>query len=516
MRDVRHHTSDRRLQATNAGFGAAFADLFNGLCRLLRIPNTLQSALPIFLLCLPAPGLQAQAAMLVSEGMSIRNDYGYEIIGRLRDRILLFRDKYDEFEIQAYDNQMHMAWSKELEDFDRRGVQILGVVGNKNDFSVIYKLRRRGATMLRIHKYDPGANLIDSMTVKNYGDRLFSTPVLDVVRSEDKNTFVVYNTAEHNKLELICFRADKMQVLWDKTVLFEDSDTDSNVKTMALSNTGEFFIVSEFNNRRSKMEEHQMRILRISAGVDQLAHVPLPEFLTHDVKFTYDNQRQTLVGAGLFADKNRDRSNGAFFLRLAPSADTMAHTLRYEPFDDKFISILRRKDVEDDTKGIADADVEQVVLRQDGGVLLIAERHHEVQRGTVSGRGFWRDGVRAVVDYYFDDLFVIAMHPDGNAHWKTVLHKKQYSQDDEATFSSFFLLRASDKMRFLFNDEVKYENTCSEYVINPIGHFDRNSLINTFNQNLRLRFRDALQISANECLVPSEFRNKLRLVLLRY
>jgi hypothetical protein len=33
---------------------------------------------------------------------------------------------------------------------------------------------------------------------------------------------------------------------------------------------------------------------------------------------------------------------------------------------------------------------------------------------------------------------------------------------------------------------------------------------------LRLRFRDAIQLSSTETLVPSEFRNKLRLVLIRY
>ena len=68
----------------------------------------------------------------------------------------------------------------------------------------------------------------------------------------------------------------------------------------------------------------------------------------------------------------------------------------------------------------------------------------------------------------------------------------------------------------LFNDEIKYETTCSEYVLSPAGDFDRNSLLTTDGQNLRLRFRDALQVSAGECLVPSEFRNKLRLVLLRF
>jgi hypothetical protein len=207
--------------------------------------------------------------------------------------------------------------------------------------------------------------------------------------------------------------------------------------------------------------------------------------------------------------------NGSFYLSIPAVLDS-AYKLNYSPFDDKFISILRGKDVEDDTKGIPEAEVRQLVLRQDGGIVLIAERFHEIQRGTASSRGFWHDGMRLIVDYFYDDIFVIGMNGDGTTHWKTVLHKKQFSQDDEGTFSSFFLVRHSDKLRLLFNDEIKYENTCSEYQISPVGGYNRNSLINTVGQGLRLRFRDALQVSSAECLIPSEFRNKLKLVLVRF
>lgn len=456
----------------------------------------------------------AQGKVLVSEPISLRNDYGYELIGRLRDRILLFRDKFDEFEVQAFDNQMRMSWNRKLDDLDKNGIQVLTVIGGKNDFSVIYKVRRRGVTVVRVNKYDPGANLIDTMTVKNYGERVFSPPVIEILHSEDKNCLVAINTAERSQLEATCFRLDKMQPLWDKSVHFEDNYFESTVKGMTLGDAGDYYLVTELNNRRNKLDEHELKILHIQASGDNLIRVPLPEFLTNDVEFAYDNLNHRLVGAGLYADKNRERANGIFFVQMASGGTNPV--LRSEAFSDKVISILRRKDVEDDTKGIADAEVGQIILRRDGGVLMVAERHHEIQRGTAAGRGFWRDGMRIVMDFYFDDLLLVALHPDGQLHWTTVLHKKQYSQDDEATFSSYFLHATPDRLHFMFNDEIKYENTCSDYVVTPLGDFDRNSLMNTFGQNLRLRFRDAIQLSIGECLVPSEFRNKLRLVLLRF
>jgi len=458
------------------------------------------------------PRADAQS-MLVSDPILIRNDYGYELIGRLRDRVLLFRDKFDKFEVQAFDPQMRLSWNRELEDIGRHGIQILSVVGGKNDFSIVFKQKWKGHTLLRVHKYDPGANLIDSMTLLDYGERVFSPPTLDVIRSEDKNCLVVYNDVERSKLEAICFRLDKMQVLWDKEISLENESDNDAPSAMVLSNAGEFFIASEDNNRRSKIEEHQYTILGVSSGPDKLIKIPLNNFLINNEKFTFDNAQNRLLAAGLYAEKNRERANGVFFLAIP---DTGPHVLNYEPFDDKFISILRRKDVEDDTKGISDADVDQLILRQDGGLLLLAERHHEVQRGASAGRGFWREGMRMVIDYYYEDIMIIAMYPDGRTQWKTVLHKKQYSQDDEGTFSSYYMVRNTDKLRLLFNDEIKYENTCSEYILSPVGAFDRNSLLTTAGQGLRLRFRDAMQLNAGECLIPSEYRNRLRLVLVRF
>lgn len=486
--------------------------------RLLLLFSLFKPALVLWLSGLGAISAAAQQSISVSEPLVIRNDYGYELIGRLRDRVLLFRDKYDEFEVQAFDAQMRLSWSRNLEDLDRRGVQILNVVGGKNDFSILFKVRRRGTTLLRVHKYDPGANLIDSMTIKNYGERIFSPPVLDVVRSEDRQCFVVYNTAEREQLEITCFRLDRMQVLWDKSVALKEPFYDNDISAMSLGNNGELFLVTEHNNRKARLDEHDFRVLRVGHAGESLSRLPLPGLLTCDVKFAFDNQHGRLVGVGLYGEKNRDRANGSFFMAL-PS-DGTAPLLRSDPFDDQFLDILRRRDTPDNDesggRGIADADVTQIVLREDGGALLIAERHHEVQRGASAARGFWRDGVRIVIDFYYDDMLVIGYDPAGMPVWRTVLHKKQYSQDDEASYSSYFLVRTSDHLRFLFNDEIKYENTCSEYVLSPLGDFDRNSLLNTFNQNLRLRFRDGLQISATECLVPSEFRNRLKLVLLRF
>jgi hypothetical protein len=117
---------------------------------------------------------------------------------------------------------------------------------------------------------------------------------------------------------------------------------------------------------------------------------------------------------------------------------------------------------------------------------------------------------RSTIDYYYNDIFAISVHPDGEEHWKKVLYKKQYSQDDEGAYSSFFLFKTPANVRLIFNDEIKFENTVSEYVVKGTGDNERHSLLSTELLKLRLRFRDAIQIAGDKMVVPSERRGQLR------
>ena len=64
----------------------------------------------------------------------------------------------------------------------------------------------------------------------------------------------------------------------------------------------------------------------------------------------------------------------------------------------------------------------------------------------------------------------------------------------------------------IYNDEIKSNNTVSEYVLDPLGNYKRTSVLSTEYQNLKLRFQDATQISSTELLVPSQKNYDLSLV----
>jgi len=164
--------------------------------------------------------------------------------------------------------------------------------------------------------------------------------------------------------------------------------------------------------------------------------------------------------------------------------------------------------------------IKDLILRQDGGILLFFESYKEFSRRSAS-RGYSRRdaalyGDRGWVDYYNEDIIIISTHADGTQHWKKVLHKKQFSQDDEAIFSSFYIFKTPSRLRLVYNDDITKNSTISEYLVDPIGKYERRSLLNTEYENLKLRFNDSIQLSSKSMIVPSQQSYTLNLVKITY
>lgn len=466
----------------------------------------------IFLISFLSLTLSAQD-ILVSEDLPLRNDVSYELIGELKGNILLYHNRSTEHEIQCFDPRMQLDWSKELE-FDRRTAKTLGIIADDQHFFIFHHFRRKGNTLLKVNKYDAGANLQDSVLVFDYGF-LFFTPDFTLIRSEDRTKALVFFVEKQSIMRALAFDVTTMELLWEKSFAPEDYSYSEDGLQALVDNNGNMHLIIEKDNYRSRRKEHFYQVHSFYGETDEYRtfDTSFKGMLTYDAFFTYDDLNNTLVAAGFYSEKDLGKATGFFYLNIDPRKPSDI-TLKFQKFDtETLMGILGKRGKR--AKGIQEISIQEVVLRRDGGAILIGERNRMFERGGTSRT--YIDGVnRFMVDYYFDELLIASIHPTGEVHWKTILHKKQYSQDDNGIYSSYFLFKTPSSLRFLFNDEIKYENTVSEYILNGFGNYDRNSLLSTANLDLRLRFRDALQTGSNALIVPSERRNRLKLVKMEF
>jgi hypothetical protein len=462
---------------------------------------------------------KAQSVM-ISDELSVRNDAGYVIIGKLKDKVLLFRDRVTSFEVNAYDDQMHLAWNKSLDIDNRRG-SILDVVAGKESFTAIVKYKYKGHTLIKLHRYNADAKEIDTISVKDYGQR-FLMPSPQSVLSEDRSKLLIYNIHNDKEIETTVVDLNTNQIIWDYTFTTAHEDLKSILKSTLIDNYGtvHFVLFDETSQNIFNNKDHQLEILEYgpehSASTIQI--VPITDRYIYDKIFRYDNVNHRVIGAGLYAEKNREKAAGYFFFSTNATHPEQ-YNLKFDAFDETLIAKTLGKE-QSAQKGIVDVRVQDIALRKDGGVVLIIEEIRRLERMISSGmhNTAFRDGgnMHFSTDFYYEDVIALSLDADGNTQWHNVMQKRQFSQDDEGIFSSYGVFKNPSGVRLLFNDEINTETTTSEYVVTGNGKVKHNSIFNTDRQDVLLRFRDGLQVDSNEMIVPSEYRAQLKLVRIRF
>lgn len=451
----------------------------------------------------------------ISEQITLRNEISYEIIGSFSNNTLLFRNKSISFEIDAFNEQLKKIWTKEI-ILEKRQPQVISLAKTATDFSVYYQHKSPLGTVLKGHKFNGRAELIDTVTLKVF-DNLFYNTDFQFVQSEDKNIQLFYFLEKQNQFYFIAIDNRDMKVLWEQVISIEEFSKNRDFYQVLIDNQGILFVNVELDNFRMKKASHVFQFYKFdyTNGDFLKAEVLFEDILTSDVQFILDNLNGNLLGAGFYSENSTVRSQGFFTVHI-PKAFQTKPKAAFQSFSPEF-QINLMGDKNDGEKGIFDCRISEIAIKENGGMLIIGERFSEIERRISNAGRFGGGGMnRLIIDYFYDDLFILSLDINATLEWSQIFHKKQYSQDDGAAYSSYFLYKTPERLRFLFNDDIKMENTISEYVLSGYGDFDRNSILSTENLKLRLRFRDAVQIDYDKIIIPSERRNELKLVRMNY
>lgn len=469
-----------------------------------------------FIILIPFLGISQEVQ--ISQEFSIRNDYNYNILGRVNDHILLMRDRGFTKELEVFDNELKHLDTKEL-IFKRRKLNVIGTVTRDSFFTVYYTYRDEGQIWVRARNFDSWGNTIDTSLIANFAiSRGISYPQFHT--SKDKKSSVIYSFTNSDRLNVLVVNNDSLKTIWDDEILFDNFDLSNDFKSIVLTNKSEVFVLLDNNNYRRKKDDHNLVMTYLPPESELVIQhlISLKDKLTTDVKLSFDEVNQQVCLVGLFGTKNNQDAEGYFF-SITPMFSIQENIrVQFRQFTSEFVAsvygLQRSKE-----RSLKYYRIKDVLLRHDGGFMIQTEMHKSYSRGTRYNPTFYRNDIQnqgGWTDYYHEDMVFISVDPDGEELWKDIFHKKQFSQDDDGIFSSFFTFVSPSMIRILYNDEIKKNNTVSEYVVNPVGVNKRKSVLSTDNQGLSLRFKDALQISNNEIIVPSERSFGLNLVKISY
>lgn len=452
----------------------------------------------------------------VSKEFNLRSDYSYEILSNVGEHIVLLRDKGLKYKLEVLGKDLSFKKTVDVE-FEKSKIELIGAVNRNHHFTIYYSFKDDGMTHLAARTFNNKVEPIDSTIILKEKTKIFKQK-FDLSTSEDKSKVLVTTKRGKNEYNIIAIDQDSVKLIYDDIIEFTEYDLRSDLKKTIINNEGEVFILLNKNNKKQNMSKNRIEVNYVSPSTDHIESfdIGLKDLLLSDLTLEYDDRNKMILVLGLYHDKNKIASHGYFFGGVHKHRFANLVEPIFVPYNKE---VLEAFNVKKNNKELQHFKISDIIFRKDGGFLLVTEMNKVLTRRTYyngyntatnnRNQGLWKD-------YYNENIVLFAVKPSGIEHWTRVLHKKQFSQDDNDIYGSFFLFISPSRLRLLYNDEIKKDNTVSEYVLNPIGQFERNSVLSTDYQNLSLRFRDAIQISPSELLVPSQRNYNLSLVKIKY
>ena len=469
----------------------------------------------ILLISFPAFG----QVVTVADKINIRNDFAYDVLGIVDENILLYRDRGMEYFMHVYGEDLSLKRTKEL-TFEKKKVRVHYIIPRDTVFNITYSYKERDSIIYRINQYDKNAILVDSITIDKKRDEDIPR-FLRYANSEDKSKTVLFAEEKGRIIHMKVIDNDLKTIQWETKVELKNIRAKDDFRKIIVTNEGIVIYMFERNNGRFSRDDHNITLLGFfQAAIVLQSTIQMEDRVTCDVDLAFNNITGNIVVAGLSSEKNVNAATHYFYINK--------HIAEYdelEIMEEVDIGVTFIKEVygtkKKKEKELKDFRVYDLILRQDGGFILVTEMDREYMRRTGYNAASrvsrdYSSRFRGWTDHYNEDIAIFAVNPDGSEHWKEILYKKQFSQDDGGVYSSFFLFKTPSRLKIIYNDEIKNNNTVSEYILDPLGDYARNSLLSTDYQNLRLRFRDAIQISNHQLIVPSEKSYNLRLVKIDY
>jgi hypothetical protein len=460
--------------------------------------------------------LQAQK-VTVSREIGVRNNYAYDILPNIGNKIIFYHDKGTEQQFEIYDSDLRHIQTI-IPEFEKRNIIPSGVIPMDSSFNFYYSYREEDTTYLNLRVYNENMVLIDTVTLSKQTKVSSYKNNPKFAFSQDKSKVLIFYP-EDKDLHLRLVDNANRRLIYEFKLSIKDINLRTDFEKLEINNKGEIFILGRKSSFWGSSNDKGFLLIRILNQSNIVLHRFFPESdeIT-DLLVDFDEKNQRLVIAGLVTQGDPSRSNGYFAFSIRPQDIPIEAEILVNRFSSEFLAEVTGKKP-GKVKELSDYELRDLVVRNDGGVIIVCEtikeftRRSQITSPTQVGDIY---PLRGFVDYYHEDLILIATFPDGKEHWKKILFKKQFSQDDNAIYSSYFLFKTPSRVKLLYNDEIKNNNTVSEYVFDPAGNAERRSVLSTEYQNLKLRFRDAIQTGPSTLIVPSEKSWKINMVKIEY
>jgi hypothetical protein len=333
--------------------------------------------------------------------------------------------------VTKYDDLFNREWSFEvLKQNGRAYVDLLTVMGD-NIYIFISEYFPRDRTIKTSYTHlDLAGNIIAERELISELPNVREHRVdLKYTRSINKRRLLCYknldNAGKREKVLYYLFDAESDEVISGE-ISIPYPDDKFTIRKIVVSNTGMIYVLGKYYlvNRVKTPNDYGFKIYRYlpgeSEGVDVDVELEDPGLFITDLTMKVDPGENIFL-AGFYSGRSTREIIGTCFLRLTP--DLEADVNSTQRFSDEFLNNFLKERQIDRGRELKNFYLDNIILRSDGGVLLIAEKFYTTYNSQIDIYG-------TAIDqriYHYDDVIVSSVDPFGELEWSNVARKRQSS-----------------------------------------------------------------------------------------
>jgi len=326
---------------------------------------------------------------------------------------------------------------------------------------------------------------------------------------------------------------NQMMKLWEKDVTLPYPDKNFTISGYKVDEEGNAYIYGKYydGEKGSKGKgylkyEYHLLAYNEKENRENDYVVKLESNIITD--FTFRPQGKEIVCAGFYSEVGLNKVKGVFYLRLDEESGSVISSNKKE-FSIDFITEGMSERQEKKTKKKADKgkdvelyeyDINELILREDGGCVLLAEQYYVVRVEHTYTNANGSISTSYTYHYYYNDILAININPDGEIDWNKKFIKTQHSTNDGGRFSSYVSFVQDEYIYVIYNEnsknrEISDPRQYKEYIpsqkytdiaisrINSEGYIDRKILVKAEEAERMIRPKLSLQINDNELILFS-------------
>lgn len=335
-----------------------------------------------------------------------------------------------------------------------------------------------------------------------------------------------YERKEREKFGVKVFDENVNQ-LWEKEIELPYEDELFSITNYKVDNEGNVYVLGRLfkdkvKERKKGKPNFRYVILSYKNNGETFKEYKLnlgDDFIT-DLTFQIADNGD-FICAGFYSEDGTRSIKGTLFFHIDGETNMVTNKKKKEfkpDFLEKFMSDRKASNGGE----LYQFDLDELILRSDGGVVLIAEQFYIVTHTTRDQNG----NMRTSYTYHYKDIIVVNIDPSGNIEWASKIPKRQITRNDGGYFSSYVLAIVKDKMYFIFNDNIKNlqekdpkrlanfsggkNGIVTMAVLDSKGEYDKYPLISTKEEGVMLRPKVCEQSGRKEMIIYGERGKKYK------